>query len=480
MTSFIDNSVMVLASRFKANPEDAADPSWNLVSAALQAQLRHPITDDERVALRWVDLLHFTPAVCRHRSQYILWRSGKQRAERAEAKQQEKAGALQPVSQYNVLTNSLKAEVDQLMEEARKRLPSAFNHGGAGAQAFLGGDSDDDDDDSKPIEIFRPPAAMLVDPAQAEAEAQLLQRIQELQLDHYKKFKRWVEADISLMDSPSKQPPHSAGAAGTYATIGKNRSGLVSEDAIEDIPIEQLTIAQVGDLLDFLGISEHKPKFRRTSGKLLNALKKEDVRERFGEDFEGADILWTHLESNRAVSQGAGKPSAAMLSAKKLFDEYRNPTNTVGQRTTNLHAFEAQTAESRNRQRSVEQYIANGDISALKRAMNPYRPARPSEKVEAYDQSSTSEDDTYDSYGKRYLSAVQSDTTPINTPEKARAPVATTAAAASQRTAAAPASRTATAATAPSTAASKTSTAPAATRGARWQVQEYDDADESD
>ena len=449
--AFLDNALMVQVAHHNPPMDNAEDPLWNEVAHSLQSVLRHPSTEDQRIALRWIDTHHYSGRVCRHRAQFILWRAKKNR------EQEEARGLGAKPSGFNILTGSLKDEVEKLMADVRGRLPSAFAN------------EDREDETNSPIEIFQPPQELLeIDTNQAEAETAMLQQIQELQLEHYKKYHRWVEASF-VTDSPQKPKPKQGG-----------RSGLVSEDQVEDMPLDECSVQHIADLLDHLGISEHKPKFRRTSGKLLLHLKKEDLRERFGEDFEAADILWAHIQDNKASAPSKNRNTAsrggseASSTTRRFYDAMRQPSSELQASRSGLQAYERDQRAVPN-EKSMQDALSKGDLSAIKRAMNPNRPARPSAQQEFYDYSTSEDDSAMDAYGAAYMNSVNSDSTPANTPEKRRpvptGPSAATAGA-SLRAGAPAASQPKAVRVDPAKA-----TAPPS-RAGRWQIMEYDDDEE--
>jgi hypothetical protein len=135
------------------------------------------------------------------------------------------------------------------------------------------------------------------------------------------------------------------------------------------VPVENLDVTGVAQLLADLNIAEHKDQFRRTTGQLLVQLSKTDLRDRFSGDKEAADILWAFLEKHRAsaISNGDGSDAAAL------------PVKATPSRaTTGQRSVEAQ---------QIEQLFATfrspDPFASLKRAMNPGRPARPSDDPQA-------------------------------------------------------------------------------------------------
>ena len=145
----------------------------------------------------------------------------------------------------------------------------------------------------------------------------------------------------------------------------------------------------------------------------------------------------------------------------------------------------------------MEELLSQGDLSALKRSLNPNRPARPSARQEQYDYSTSEDDSAMEQYGREYMNSVHGgggggghavhgypSSSNASTPEKARHPA--TANRGGPSAASAGASLRATGGGA-STGGPKVShvdptkeTAAPSRAASRWQVVEYDDEEESD
>lgn len=242
----IDDLIMLLACRYGANPhfgeeddDDSAtstgdvraayntqqERSWSLVAEGVRLHLRHPLTDDERSYLRFVDVDLFTAKMCQNRAQYALWRE-QQRLEKA-AKEGHAArpsnDKKQAVSGFSVTRHSIHDEVARLYAQVRSSLPSCDD--------VELSDTDEDEGTATATKATTSGSAATTaknpfdklkqfslksqadvdrDIALAKAEEELLAQFAVLQQEHFKKTRRWVDVPQELTQarsSPSAAAP---------------------------------------------------------------------------------------------------------------------------------------------------------------------------------------------------------------------------------------------------------------------------------
>lgn len=96
-------------------------------------------------------------------------------------------------------------------------------------------------------------------------------------------------------------------------------------------PMQQWSREEVAAFLWELEIGEHSDQFRRTDGRLLLTLTKEDLRLRFGGDYEACDILWDAVRPFKAAGEVRcvtyGDPSRTSLpkSQKRVILTHSTP-----------------------------------------------------------------------------------------------------------------------------------------------------------
>jgi hypothetical protein len=309
-----------------------------------------------RNAIHVVDPHMYTPRVCQQRVRFLLWRHSQLRSKPTTSKKTTPASANKPTS-----TTTSRKSLKELFDEVAKNLPT------------IASDSEDDDDTKPMPEVFRSGhdwEAMDHALQSGEAADTQLQKWQDEEVEFYKKTGQW-----------------------------KTRN------------LEDLTKDDVAQLLDMLDLSEHKPGFKRSDGKLLRNMLKEDVIRRFGDDAEAADILWNHIEKAKvmfgtdeavvaqrppatAAAPAPTVPSQVKTSSVKqqnvpftkpatqmppemreVYESSRTShTSEVAQKRKDLEAYEAWM---RN-QGAFMDLMKTGDLSGMKRAMFPQRPERPS------------------------------------------------------------------------------------------------------
>lgn len=369
---FIDNYIVILAGRYGAPidcgpfPDDHA-ASWALVASAVQAALRNPQTDDERLRLKYVDPHFFTAQVCHHRAAYLLWK----------ARRAAQEGHAARPSKFNVTQHSIADEVAMIYQNARASLPTI-------AAAF---DDEDDDDDVlvEPLNILPQKTAQEVarDQQLAEAEDELMRKVQELQVEFFGKHRKWVE--VPWTASPSNSPQKSASnssKSGSAALAAPPAAPQLNEvnfciDNINRKLLVEVTPEELEVVFDALDISEHKSAFRRTNGRVLKTLQRSELRERFGRDREASDLLWAWIEERRGS-----------LSNAKNLDDSPSKNNHVRpgtaedaarqQVTAMLDMFRRMGTDGPQKPQASKEYL--DPLADMKRAMNPHRPLRPSQQ----------------------------------------------------------------------------------------------------
>jgi hypothetical protein len=350
ISAFIDGLVVLLVARHRApvtGGVSADKEAWRLVSAGVQASLRHPVSDRERLELRHVDPHHFTPAVCHRRAAYLLWKLKKQQAEAAASISEERGAH----GGFDVTKHSIAEQVDEIFRQARMNLPTILQSSGADSS------EDEPTNDALKVHEFNCKSSEDVqrDARIAEAEDELMRKVQELQVEFFDKHRRWVEVPITL--SPTKD--------------------RVSNEQPERIL--QMTATDVAEVLRSLGLADHLDKFKRTTGRVLLCLKRSELRDRFEDDVEAADVLWSWIEERRPAKQAAAdKMPLAPPNLGKSRAEERD-THERQQVAAMFDMFRHVSAQQGHRlddTREAQHYL--DPLSALKRAMNPHRPPRPS------------------------------------------------------------------------------------------------------
>lgn len=202
--AYIDQFLVVTAGRLSAGvdadllKDKKAAETWDLVARATRHMLRGPLPAEDRRSLMWVEVDQFTPGVCQQRLRYVLWRSEQERkaAAKQSSVQQFIKGAVAP-SGFNVLEHDLKAEVDAIMAHARANLPS-IDCGESKSETT--------DASSECPQIVQPPKNMIMSEDEirrqqqmGQDEEEMLQAVQELQLKHFSKYRKWV--DVTLLDA---------------------------------------------------------------------------------------------------------------------------------------------------------------------------------------------------------------------------------------------------------------------------------------
>lgn len=346
---FVDNYIVILAGRHGAPIQVGPFPrqfqsQWHAVAVAVQESLRHPQTDEERLQLRHIEANFFTAEVCHHRASYLLWRARKERSQR------------KVVSSFDITRDSIGNEIAEIYQSAKDRLPSIRND-----------DSDDDDDGTvQSVHVFsnKTKEEVARDQKIAEAEDDLMRKIQELQVEFFDKHRKWVDAPVTF--TPDVSP--------TKKRIASSPPGALEPEnfCIENINRKLLIDIQPQDLavvFDSLDISEHKDKFKRTTGRVLKTLSRKDLHERFVDDKEAADLLWAWIEERRcsAPSSKSSTPQkraapgsmedAARQQVTAMLNMFRSANSTVPEPTP--------------------RYL--DPLANLKKAMNPNRPLRPSQ-----------------------------------------------------------------------------------------------------
>jgi hypothetical protein len=130
-SSYIDHLILLLAARFQAPLEvsteellsrvhgeavdDLADP-WTLVARTVQMNLSSPQTPQERLSMRHLDIHHFSPSVCRERARYMQWKLGEDSRRHQENRRAVRAAAAVAAQQNTA--PSVKATAGAAREEA--------------------------------------------------------------------------------------------------------------------------------------------------------------------------------------------------------------------------------------------------------------------------------------------------------------------------------------------------------------------------
>lgn len=446
LAPFMDNYIVILAARYGAtidvtllSTENAA--AWELVARAVQTALQHPLTDSERQQVKYVDPLNFTAEICHRRASYLLWKA---RRDAAAAKQ------LQP-SKFNVTRHSIADDIALIYQNARASLPSIAT-----------GDDDDDDDDDvvEPLHIVshKTPQEVARDQQLAEAEDELMRKVQELQVEFFGKHRKWVEVPWSSTtptNSPQKSAPHSkSGATSTPPPSQPQLQTLnfcidnINRKLLADVTPEELEV-----VFDALDISEHKSTFRRTNGRVLKSLQRSELQERFGRDREAGDLLWAWIEERRSA-YGSGKKDDDDCPSKSVVRPGTAEDSARQQVTAMLDMFRRMGTEAPAKPQPSKEYL--DPLAHMKRAMNPHRPLRPSQQDYDEEEALAAAADDGDDPTAKPLPDRRSGPTD---PRRGAPP-----AAASQQQAAGAAA----------------AAAAAAGRANRWNIVEYEDEDDDD
>jgi hypothetical protein len=370
---FMDNYIVILAGRYGA-PIDCDSFSvenataWGLVARAVQTALQHPLTDSERQQLKYVDPLNFTAEVCHHRAAYLLWKA---RRAAADAKGNQPSG-------FKVTQHSIADEIALIYQNARASLPSIA----------LGDDEEDDDDVVEPLHIMPQKTAQEIarDQQLAEAEDELMRKVQELQVDFFGKHRKWVEVPLSITptNSPQKSAAPSSKSGATLTPPPSQPQLQEVNFCIDNINrklLVEVTPDELEVVFDALDISEHKSAFRRTNGRVLKTLQRVELQERFGRDREAADLLWAWIDERRSTYVGSGKKSDDSPSKSSNGSTVRPGTAEDSARqqvTAMLDMFRRMGTDGPAKPQPSKEYL--DPLAQMKRAMNPHRPLRPSQQ----------------------------------------------------------------------------------------------------
>lgn len=435
---FVDDIIILLARRFGADPE-AHSGAWQQVSDSLFRQISRPATDEERRYFLHVDPALFTPAICRLRAQYVLWK-----AKKAKAQQTRQAGG-----GFDITKNSIGDVVASLYEGAKLALPSSLGNG----------DSDNDAEDGVAVQVLnfrmKSQEEMEKDAALARAEDDLLTKVAQLQHEHFLRHRRWVDVPESMLSKPS-QTTLQAIATARMA----DEAAAASTTSIDNKELADFTVADVRTLLRKLKLEAFEGNFLRTDGALLLQLSKADIRHRTNPDFEAADVLWSWMQAhNSANRRGNGVAIMAALGA------LRTPSSDLQTSSSRLSSFERGIAPNGNDNKTghVDPFVD------IKRAINPSRPQRPS--------ATRYEDD--DEEAAEMLRAYRQD---LGDDLPNSIPIRKAGAAVSKSVSQSVSNQASPAASPPkaSTAASAPRQESSSSRAGRWNIVEYDDDDDDD
>lgn len=357
-----------------------ARQQWKSVSEGLHAAVSHNVFTGKPLSVE-----RFDAEFCQTCARYEVW-SNSQKSPQAEKDRLVKQSRAE-ISGFNITRESIGDRIHQIMEDARKNLPTIA----ADAKSETSVDEDE------PIEVFQPPLRegqpqteeeLRIAVEMGEAEDELMQHIQKLQVEHFNRFRRWIDVPYNFLDvkpkfgqqdekqtdiiSPSSNNSKSERAeAGATAAATRTRGANVSTANLED-----MTVEDVRALLTELDIDEHASKFRRTTGKVLSALSKADIKERFQDDVEAADILWVALEARRDSRKDLQQTKTGQH-VKALYDAIKQPQRAPTGSMDEVRRFEQDMAIAQTRSQ-----LERGDLSAIKRSMNPDRPIRPSQQMD--------------------------------------------------------------------------------------------------
>jgi hypothetical protein len=404
---FLDRFVVLLSHRHDADPE-GGDDAWERVAADVRAfiQTGHLGSTDEIDA--------YDANLCRQRCRFAMWQlskaAGERRAARRAARAQRRPavspGAVGPIvaestadlvhpsdpkpSTFNVTRDSVAARVQQIMRDARARLPTTMEEGSEDDSTTSADDSDGEQPGvgaaaasaKKPLSVYVPPAgrggAATEDDARraaaaGAAEDELLQRVQQLQADYYAKHRRWVH--LAPVAPRATSPSKSANAEGTTAPTTKAATTTSAAAAAGAVPLARMTTADVASMLTQLNLVDYASRFRRTDGEMLAEMSHDDLRARFAPDAEAADVLWRHL---KRIAADATSP----LPVRAATEERAAISAVYAAVASGSPAREARAplAEAHSPNVDLASQLRGGDLSALKRALTPgsnTRPARP-------------------------------------------------------------------------------------------------------
>lgn len=443
---FLDNYIVILAGRHGApvtcgafpKSNAAAVAAWRCVASAVQSALAHA-QPTERAQLAHVEALMFTPQICHHRASYVLWKARREAAQ------------LPGPSGFNITRDSVGHEISEIYQHAKRMLPTI---------ATEDDETGDDDDAVEPLHLFDAKTAEEVvrDQRIAEAEDDLMRKIQELQVEFFDKHRKWVDAPTSL--TPPATTPEKR------AITNKKKSEATTLDAvnfcIENINrklLIEVTAEELAVVLDSLDISEYKQAFRRTTGRVLKTLLRSELQERFGGDVESADLLWAWISERRQISAPSSKSSTPTKAATR-DDVAKKQVSAMLDMFRRVGGGDAVPQASSH-------YL--DPLANLKKAMNPHRPLRPSQVDYDHEESqAAADDDGLDPEGlDKPLVRRQA--------AKQEAPVAL-----DPRRGAAALSSNKAAESSPQSHAAVSAASAAASRSNRWQVVEYDDDDDDD
>ncbi|KAG8348748.1 hypothetical protein TRVL_00440 [Trypanosoma vivax] len=286
-TDFIDQYILLLALRFGASLEvDVADEveeleQWKNVALCVQDVLRHPKTEEERCALRHVDVDNFNAHVCRGRAMYLQWESWR----RIDGLSQDKAVGchtqISSPSAFDITRDSLHDEVQRIYASARARLPSTFssresaialaNNGDfldslratKSDTMALAGSASESSSSAGDIEVVDVPLPSEEDARRnrvfAEARDALLTKVQEMQSEFFAKYRRWVDVpfDFDFISFDGKSGDEMSVGCSGRGTTGRGAGSEVDLPP-EKAATESKAAAHVGRSTAFNGMS-HVP-----------------------------------------------------------------------------------------------------------------------------------------------------------------------------------------------------------------------------
>ncbi|KPI89233.1 hypothetical protein ABL78_1656 [Leptomonas seymouri] len=300
--AYIDHLILLLAARFHAPLESPAEDArppvrgsaerdpWELVSLTVQQSLCGPLTEEERLYMRHLDVHHFTASVCRERARYVVWKLSEDRKKSQAARRS--AGALtQASSEANPTSGSATTSADPNVstfdvtrDVLRPKISTLYALVSRSLPSTLGGDDEDVERSeengsvmeapfptpteataaSSPIsvqvrEVFvRTQEERRRDEQMARARDEFLSQIQELQSAYFEKYRRWMDVPANVLEPP---PPTQQATVALSALSSRQSSVSVNgSEAATQKPVNGLS---------------HNSKFSEEEerGALLEALK---------------------------------------------------------------------------------------------------------------------------------------------------------------------------------------------------------------
>lgn len=347
-----------------------------------------------------IDFALFSARLCQQRVRYCVWRA-KREADEAEAEVRsrrtaKKASSRPKPSGFNIVQgDSLTATVEAIMAKARESLPSTNRSKKVSSEKEEEIESSSEDENA-PLEVFQPSNFMTEEELAAHAEAQqaeddLMQKVQELQVQHFQRFRKWIELGTGEATSPPPSIYYHNGV--TLDDIAKQKQRQQKQEEEKLLSQQEFfrkfktfSPSQLGDWLEEIGISQHSSRFQRTTGAILLSMSKGDIKERMHPDVEGADILWHHLER---VKEGKPQSDSAVA---RLYKATKAPTSDWQTQSEQLKRVEhehqkASGLGTHSSVAAIEHQLAQGDLSGLKAALAnapaANRPLRPSQMTDA-------------------------------------------------------------------------------------------------